>query len=49
MEAIIMLELLIVLERRGRNIENGKMVIGLDNRKVYQKLIDKIRKACTHT
>ena len=48
-EVIIILELLIVLERRGRNIENGKIVIGLDNRKVYQKLIDKIRKACYHT
>ena len=31
-EAIVMLELLMVIERKGKNIENGKLTIGIDNR-----------------
>ena len=48
-EAIVILELLMVIERKGKNIENGKLKIGINNRKVYQKLIENIRKASTHT
>ena len=31
-EVIVLLELLVVLEKRGRNINNGRIVIGIDYR-----------------
>ena len=45
MEAIILLELLEVLKRKGRHIFHGLVVIGVDNRRVYRKIIENIKKA----
>ena len=44
-EAIILLELIEVIEKKGRHILSGKMTIGLDNRKVYQAIVKGIVKA----
>jgi hypothetical protein len=36
-EVIILLELITVIERKGRGIEEGKIVISIDNKKSSQK------------
>ena len=43
-EAIVLLELLAVLEKRGRNMNNGKIAIGIDNRRVHKKILKSIKK-----
>ena len=44
-----MLELIIVIERRGRHIEDRRIKIGFDNRKHYQQLRSSTKKSniCT--
>ena len=34
-EAIVLLELIIVIKNKGRNVESGKITMAVDNRKVY--------------
>ena len=46
---ITLLELISVLEIRGKNVPSGKIVIVLDNRKVYRGLINDIIKPGIHT
>ena len=43
-EAITLLELIEVIERKGRGISYGKITIGVDNRKVYQRIVEEIAK-----
>ena len=43
-EAIVILELLIVLYKRSRNVISGKVTIGIDNPKVYKGLVNEIHK-----
>ena len=43
-EAITLLELIEVIERKGRGISHGKIIIGVDNRKVYQRIVEEIAK-----
>jgi len=43
-EAITLLELIEVIERKGRGISHGKITIGVDNRKVYQRIVEEIAK-----
>ena len=43
-EVIVMLELLVVLEKKGKNINEGKVIVGLDNRKVCRGTVDEIKK-----
>ena len=43
-----MLELLEVLERKGRHILQGHIIIGVDNRRVYWKIVEDIKKASTY-
>jgi len=38
------LELITVIERKGRNISGGKIIIGVDYKRAYKKIIDEIRK-----
>ena len=47
-EAIVLLELVEVLERRGRHVEEGKITIGIENRKECDKLVNIIRKTSDH-
>jgi len=44
-EAIILLELLEVIERKGRYIDSGQITIYFDNQYVYKKIIVDIRKS----
>ena len=48
-EAIALLELLEVVQRKGRNISSGRLVIGLANSKVHRRIKDNILKSTTHT
>ena len=41
----MLLELLVVLEKRGRNINNGRIVIGIDYRRAHRKIIESIKKS----
>ena len=43
-EAITLLELMEVLKRRARHIENGKITIGFDNRIAHQQMINEVVK-----
>ena len=38
------MELITVIERKGRNISGGKIIIGVDYKRAYKKIIDEIRK-----
>ena len=42
------MELLEVLERKGRHISSGLVIIGFDNRKVYQKIVEEVTKASNY-
>ena len=48
-EAIILLELIIVLSKRGRNIMTRKLTVAADNRKVYDGMMSTIIKASNCT
>lgn len=43
-EAIVMLELLVVQEKKGKNINEGKVIVGIDNRKVRKRIVEEIKK-----
>ena len=45
MEAITLLELVEVIERKGRMIDFGIIKILIDNRDVYRKIISNIKKS----
>ena len=44
-EAIVLLELVTMLHKRGKNITRGKITIAIDNRKVHNGVINEIVKA----
>ena len=44
-EAIVLLQMLEVIERKGRHITSGKIRIGFDNREAHEKIVNKIVKA----
>ena len=44
-EVIILLELITVIERKGRNISQGKVRIGMDYKRVYRKILNDIKKS----
>ena len=44
-EVLILLELIKVIERKGRNINHGKITIGIDYKRVYRKIVTKIKKS----
>ena len=44
-EVITLLELITVLERRGRHINEGCIEIGFDNKKQYQRLMNRMKKS----
>ena len=44
-EVIVLLELLVVLERRGRGIDYGKIEIGIDYRRAHKKIMSAIKKS----
>ena len=48
-EVITLLELLIVIEKKGRHIRHGKIEIGFDNKKGYDKIVKQIYKLNTYT
>ena len=43
-EVIVLLELITVIKKKGRNISGGKIIIGVDYKRAYKKIIDEIRK-----
>ena len=43
-EAIVLLELLVTLEKRGRNVNSGKVTVGLDNRKAHIGIVEEIKR-----
>ena len=47
-EAIVLLELMEVIKRKGQNICSRLITIGVDNRKVYHKVIEDILKPSIH-
>ena len=44
-EVIVMLELITVLERRGRHINDGCITIGFDNKRHYRRIVNDIHKS----
>jgi len=44
-EVLILLELLPMIESKGRNIEFGEISIGFDYRKGYKKIVNQIKKS----
>jgi len=44
-EAIVLLELIEVIERKGWHISSRKITVGVDNRKVYQTIMEDVSKA----
>ena len=44
-EVIVLLELITILEKKGRNIQEGKVVIGIDYKWAYKKIVREIRKS----
>ena len=48
-EVITLLELLEVIKRKGWHISQGLLVIGVDNRKVYRRITQDIKKARVFT
>ena len=44
-EVIVLLELLTVLKKRGRNMNDSKIVIGIDYRRAHRKTLESIRKS----
>ena len=47
-EEMVLLELVEVLERRGKHTEEGKITISVDNRKTCNKVVTVIRKTSEH-
>ena len=47
-EAIVLLELIHMIEKKGRDITRGLITIGIDNRKVHRKLVEDIMKTSMH-
>ena len=47
-EVIALLELLTVLKKRGRNMNNGEIAIGADYRRTHRKILESIRKSNEH-
>ena len=47
--AIVLLELIELIERKGREITRGLMTIGIDSIKVDQRLVDNMLKPNQHT
>jgi hypothetical protein len=43
-EVMVLLELLEVIEQKGRHIEEGRIVIGFDNRQAYRKIMSPIKR-----
>ena len=43
-EAIILLKLLVVIEKKGRNIEEGQIIVGLDDRKTHREIVEETQK-----
>ena len=48
-EAIVLLELVMVLHKRGRNVTQGKICVSIDNKKVFDGVTKTIVKASTYT
>ena len=44
-KVIILLKLLEILERKGQNISHSLVVIGVNNRKIYRRITQEIKKA----
>ena len=47
-ETIILLELIEVIERKGRHITRGKLLIGFDNHIAYRDIVKKVLKPNSH-
>ena len=47
-EVIVLLELITILERKGRNVNSGKIVIGVDYKRAHKKILSDIRKSNEH-
>ena len=43
-EVIVLLELMTVIQKKGRNINSGKITIGVDYKRAYKKIIEEIMK-----
>ena len=37
-EAIVLLELIMILKKKGREIRRGKIIIGIDNKHAHKKI-----------
>jgi len=48
-EAITLLELMEVIERKGKHIREEKIQIGFDNRQAYKKIVQKLMKPSIYT
>ena len=48
-ETITLLELIEVIERKGRHITRGKLLIGFDNRIAYRDIVKKVLKPNSYT
>ena len=44
-EVIMLLELITILEKKGRHIQSGGIKIGFDNKKGYRKIVEKITRS----
>ena len=43
-EVIVLLELMMVIQKKGRNINSRKIIIGVDYKRAYKKIIEEIMK-----
>ena len=44
-EVMVLLELIVVLEKKGRHIQSGEIRIGFDNKQAYRKIINKLMRS----
>ena len=42
-KAIVILDLIIVIYKKGREIEDGRIIIGIDYREIFKMLIGEIK------
>ena len=44
-EVIVLLELITILEKKGRHMQSGGIKIRFDNKKGYKKIVEKITRS----
>ena len=48
-KAMVLLKIIIVIKKKGRNIDNRKITIEFNNKKVYKQIVKDIKKSIKYT